>query len=973
MSTEPNIIQGEKVVIMFGSERIPELEDQISALSSKTDLIKSHIRGLIQHGKANATKLDPYFSSHLKESSEKLLAYWPNSVVHEDAGWSIDSWISWSPPVWNPDDKSQNAIPSLIRIGEFLENRKGGINNFRIPAFAPFIGQNRTIIIKTKDDEFDKGLSLLQSLLIRISAMLPHQATFTLLDPAGNGAAFPMHRHLSNVRESGDDTRRDLDRVIQDIQRINRMYLDASSPSFEVVDPKLRINERFQFVFAADFPNKYDRRAIEALQSIANTGPRTGTYVFIHNNADHELPRDLSLDEFKNAAYIDLTAQGTSTACHLKFIPDRAPDAQLQDIVFERLRTAKPPERKVDWALIEPKSDWWIEEARENIATSIGVSGASGELAIWFGVNQEKRPCAHGMLGAMTGAGKTTLYHILILGLCTRYSPKELRLYLIDGKDGVGFQPYRNLPHAEVVSLKTPSQLSRSVLAELVSEKERRNKIFTIAGVEDLSQYRKLGQPQGILPRILLLVDEYQELFDGDKDGQASNLLLELAQQGRSVGIHMLLGSQHFGAVGMQHQSKIFGNIHLRMAMQMTNSDIQALTEFGRRGKQLIMTCDLPGKIVINDKTGDDAANLLGKVAYLEDDRRKLLIEQLIQKAKQELSSKDLPATVVFDGSEQPNLIENPYIEYLLHQPNWLTAQEFQEMARRSIHEEGLNITDWFVAEKPQIAWLGQEFSVRGQVGLVFRRRTSEHGMIIGSSNAVRYGMLASVIASLVLGASPDQVQFVVLDRSIPGTAWNPALQQVVDFVLRPAGYQTDLYKENRDAETILEHLMVELKRRQQLDETELLHQPSVFAIMTELDRVDALRRRADTYSMAETPLGSKLNQICVEGSPLGIHLLLSFASVRPMASVVDERRSLLNFRHRVSLQMSEDESLTFVRSRRAAQLQTEGTIPICALYLDIENDRSVRFKPYSIESTIDFSEQLKAIGNQLTIWRKSI
>jgi S-DNA-T family DNA segregation ATPase FtsK/SpoIIIE len=123
-------------------------------------------------------------------------------------------------------------------------------------------------------------------------------------------------------------------------------------------------------------------------------------------------------------------------------------------------------------------------------------------------------------------------------------------------------------------------------------------------------------------------------------------------------------------------------------------------------------------------------------------------------------------------------------------------------------------------------------------------------------------------------------------------------------------------------------------------------------------------------YTMSESLLGQKLNRLLVEGPPVGVHLILSFSGVRPMTHVVDERRSLLNFRHRVALQMSEDESLMFVRSRRAAQLQADGPVPVCALYMDVEHDKVVRFKPYTIESTIDFAEQLHTLGKQMTGWR---
>ncbi|MBA3531144.1 MAG: DNA translocase FtsK, partial [Ardenticatenales bacterium] len=630
--------------------------------------------------------------------------------------------------------------------------------------------------------------------------------------------------------------------------------------------------------------------------------------------------------------------------------------------------------RKVDWqTIMPPEEHWWQESANDLIQTPIGVSGSSGTLNVWFGMNGEGYPCAHGMLGAMTGAGKSNLYHILILGLCVRYSPNELRLFLIDGKDGVEFQPYRDLPHAEVVSLKSSPQLSRSVLAELVAERERRNAIFSSTGVTDLTNYRRAGQPKGNLPRILLLVDEYQELFEGDKEGEASQILLQLAQQGRSAGIHMLLGSQRFGAVGMLNQTAIFGNVHLRMAMQMTNSDVQALSEFGRRGKQLVMTCDLPGKIVVNDRSGDDSGNLVGKVAYLNGEERKRLIQTLIRRAEEELPAKDVPLTIVFDGKTQPNLIENPYVTYLTHQPKWLTAQEFETMARRPAYDEGLNILDWFAAEHPKVTWLGQDFKVRGEAMVVFRRRIAENALVIGGTHAARFGMLASMIAGLTLNVDPTQMEFLLWDRSVPGTMWNDTLQKAADLVLTPGGYKTAFYRETHEAEAILDNLEAELERRRLLGESQLIQALTLFAVMTELDRVDSVRRRADTYGMSETPLGQKLNRLCVEGPSLGIHLILSFSGVRPLSHVIDERRGLQNFRHRIALQMSEDESLTLVRSRKAAQLQDDGPAPICALYLDVENDKALRFKPYSIESTIDFTDQLRQVGESLAQRRVSV
>ena len=926
---------------------IDQLKAEIENLKATRREKREEAELLASHSKGVVASVFEYLTNSINSSINTLASATNALSPHDGHEWDSSAWPTWTPPAWTDQDGSilTTSVPNRLRIGS-LKSEDTNLSAISLPAYVPFLGKNRTLIIWTNGNLTGSGQTLLESLVARTAIMLPYQASYTLLDPAGNGAAFPMRRHLPQVRENSGDVRRDLEQVIIDIQRINESYLDASVPSFELVAPELRINERFHFVFAADFPNKYDRRAIEALQSIATTGPRTGTYVIIHANTNVSLPRDLKWEDFTNALYLDLanTTASHKLASALTF--DRTPEPELQEHLFSRLRAAKPPERRVDWQSIEP-AVWWQESATSQVKTPVGVAGATGTMSVWFGANPEGLPCAHGMLGAMTGSGKSNLYHVLIMGLCTRYSPEELKLYLIDGKDGVEFQSYRDLPHAAVISLNSSPLLSRSVLTELISERERRNQLFSEARVTDFAQYRQLPNAKTKIPRILLLVDEYQELFEGDRDGEASQTLLQLAQQGRSAGIHMLLGSQRYGAPGMLNQNAIFGNIHLRMGMQMTSADVNALSEFGRRGKQLLSTCDLPGKIVINDRSGDDAGNQLGKVAYLPGQLRQQIIERMRSRANEQQVQTERP--ILFDGKRQPDILENPYVQSFSRRLAWPTFEEMQAIGRRPIHQSGIGVVDWFSAERPVVAWLGKDFTVRGHVAIVLRRRASEHVLFIGGDNATRYGMLVATLNSIALNVSPNHASFLILDRSIPGTEWHEVIEKCCTTVLTPSHFHVSFFRDQKDASTVIGKAIDELARRQELPESELIGLPSLFVVMTELDRVDALRRRADAYSMTESELGQQLSRLAIEGSSVGIHLLLSFTGVRPMANVVDERRGLIHFRHRIGLQMSEDESLTFVRSRRASQLQLDGAEPVCALYLDVEKDLSIRFKPYSI------------------------
>ena len=294
---------------------------------------------------------------------------------------------------------------------------------------------------------------------------------------------------------------------------------------------------------SADFPHthEYDDRAIRSLIRISELGASAGIYLFLLYNESYQWPRDRSINEFRKAFFLHLN----STVHGLQLHVDRMPTPVIQERRFALLAQSQQEEEIVDWkdTVDIAEGQWWTGEVSHYIETSIGLGRGGNRINIWFG-EKDGRLCSHGILTGSTGSGKSNLFHVLICGLATRYSPEDLHLYLIDGKLGVEFSAYRTLPHAKVVSLHSSAELSRSVLAELVAEMEYRNdQLFKSIGVNSFSAYRAAGKK---LPRILLLIDEYQELFEGDYNDNASKDLRKLAQMGRSAGIHLLLASQRY-------------------------------------------------------------------------------------------------------------------------------------------------------------------------------------------------------------------------------------------------------------------------------------------------------------------------------------------------------------------------------------------------------------------------------------------
>src|SRR5690606_8858073 len=108
------------------------------------------------------------------------------------------------------------------------------------------------------------------------------------------------------------------------------------------------------------------------------------------------------------------------------------------------------------------------------------------------------------------------------------------------------FKPYadHSLPHARVIAIESEREFGLSVLRKFQSELEVRGALFREAGVQDYTLYRERTNQK--LPRIVLIVDEFQILFvEQDMlSNRAAQILEDLARRGRAFGIHVILGSQ---------------------------------------------------------------------------------------------------------------------------------------------------------------------------------------------------------------------------------------------------------------------------------------------------------------------------------------------------------------------------------------------------------------------------------------------
>ncbi|MBO0886385.1 MAG: FHA domain-containing protein, partial [Acidimicrobiales bacterium] len=208
-----------------------------------------------------------------------------------------------------------------------------------------------------------------------------------------------------------------------------------------------------------------------------------------------------------------------------------------------------------------------------------------------------RRDGPHGLIAGTTGSGKSELLQTLVASLAATHPPERLTFVLIDYKGGAAFKDCVHLPHVVGFFTDLDGHLARRALTSLEAELRRREAVLRHAGAKDLAEME--GRDPGTAPASLILViDEFAflkrevpEFVDG---------VVDIAQRGRSLGVHLVLATQRPTGVV---DDKIRANTNLRIALRVAD-DQDSDDVIGRRDAARISKA-LPGRAYVRRGHGD--------------------------------------------------------------------------------------------------------------------------------------------------------------------------------------------------------------------------------------------------------------------------------------------------------------------------------------------------------------------------------
>jgi hypothetical protein len=921
-----------------------------------TDLAQADARyqKVIQDGDSEMTRLQQGWRDKAQQALMRIHDVLGNVNVESRKllpVWNDPAWSRWTPPA---------ATPPALRFGEYRLDLQGVAGplldgagwpaavpaNLRLPALLAF-PERCSMLLKCRDAGRQQGVRLLQAMMFRfLTSLPPGKVRFTIVDPVGLGENFSAFMHLADYDEAlvtsriwteKDHIEQQLADLSAHMENVIQKYLRNEYASIEEYNAKAgEVAEPFRVLVIANFPANFTPDAARRLISVATSGASCGVFVLASVDIRQPLPDGFNLADLEQSC---VTLAGKDD----RFVwqdPDFAgfplqvdppPDPSLFNPILHRVGEKARDTRRVEvpFEFIAPSAgEWWTRSSRSGIEVPLGRAGATKRQSLRLGHGTSQ----HVLIAGKTGSGKSTLLHVLITNLGLFYSPDEVELYLIDFKKGVEFKTYvtHRLPHARVVAIESEREFGLSVLQRLDAELKQRGERFRQMNVQNIADYRESsgaslapggrGEGSGTLPRILLIVDEFQEFFvEDDKIAQEAGLLLDrLVRQGRAFGLHVLLGSQTLGGAYSLARSTI-DQMAVRIALQCSEADAHMILSKDNSAARLLSR---PGEAIYNDANGLVEGNDIFQIVWLDDDLREQHLEHLRRLSEQRKQAKSPP--IVFEGNVPADVTANPLLQQVLAAPTWPNAP-------RAIS-----------------AWLGDAIAIKPPTAAVFRRQTSSNLLLIGQQEEAALSVLAAGLIGIAAQSAPSPdpnliaagTRLAVLDGTsadAPHAGWWKKLADAVPHQLQLGTW--------REVPAMLGEIAAEVDRRHKGNDTE---SPPLFLFIFGLQRFRDLRRSDDDFSFARRegkaiPPPQLLETIVREGPAVGVHTLVWCDTLTSLQRAFD-RQTLRDFEMRVLFQMSTTDSSFLIDSPAASRLGLHR-----ALFCSEDAGIIEKFRPYAL------------------------
>lgn len=557
-------------------------------------------------------------------------------------------------------------MPALVRVGTIKPRGKSAARRLDCFAGNDFPAlldlRQRSAVLHHGGAASAAMAELMQGYLLRIIGQLdPSVVQCTIIDQRDFGSAFAIvgstlrNPKIVTDRYGVDDVFRTLTDDLTQRNRTrghafrylhdyNRAHADSSVP--------------YHFVLVASYEDDLaDEHKATLGRMLANdNAAKAGIYFLIlHQTAASlhalrqtfpQLPAITFAAADDTARTLDIVDEGGLNTADDDFARQLVVVPQFDDAALGRLaeviRQHAHTRRVESVSIALPAADEW-EAAAWKMSSADGVEAIIGKargmpLAFRLGAPEIVH---NALVGGAVGTGKTNLLHAIIVQCLAHYSPEELRLSLLDYKNGTEFNVYAGVPHLHALSLGSGTKFGTDLLQHFKRELERRAELFKQAGVTSLAGYR--SRTGKVLPRHLVVIDEFQVLLGDRRLGYLAQADLEdLIRRGRSFGFNFILASQSLKDCTLSSPAK--SNVGCRICLKLSESDC---SDFLSVENTVPSRFQEVGQALLNNQEGRLDGNVEFRVAYYPDQRIADFCALLAARAPEQ------PAPYIYRGDDR--------------------------------------------------------------------------------------------------------------------------------------------------------------------------------------------------------------------------------------------------------------------------------------------------------------------------------
>lgn len=688
-----------------------------------------------------------------------------------------------------------------------------------------------------------------------------------------------------------------------------------------------------------DFPKFFEGRAYENLLSIVKNASRCGIFV-ICCYSPIELRSSygdvLSIIKEIKGLSIGLTqskeftiVEGTS----LLLSPATLPKQSVLDEFFIQYERAckKKLSEGIPFISVVKDGDFFTKSSAEGISLPIGKGDGSAIQFIEFG----KRSSQHAVITGATGSGKSTLLHTLIMSAIMNYSPDELNLYLMDFKSGTEFKVYETIkvPHIKLLALDALQECGESILMELVEEQKRRSQLFKDNG-EHTSIKSFVSATGQKMPRILVVMDEFQILFNESSNRKVAQHCAELANkivtEGRAFGIHLIMATQTLRSIREKTaiSNSTIEQMRIRIGLKCGEEDANFIFGDANARDALQKMKGAIGTAVYNPEF-TEANNSGFRVAYCPEQEQKSLLITIQGLCK----DKYINDMKVFEGKRIP-----AYPDSLL--------DAYKDEANTELVLE-----------------IGEPIRIDGPIRIVFSKKKNNNLLLVGSDN----NLMARIIDIISLEAA------IIKDTNLhylDGNAYfdepiDPFIEKIIEH-----GHSIHTISSRKDCILTIEQLYDEFKKRRKSisnltdKHVVLINGLQYIDILCSMLKGDCINRDDyietsqvsssvaddfdfDSFGTESIDYSAAIKELIELGYSYGFYFVIACNEYQTIRDVLHYGAGIFNkLSNRIVFAISDKDCDDLVEG-----VQLSGMNNISAIFTD-GIKRTMQFKPYAVPNT---------------------